>query len=257
MSEFNIPGNTEVPALHDEFGLKDLDSPEVDFRGKDMDLYHTWKKTGDKKALGALVTQLNPLIFKEVKRQQGSLPPAALTAEAKKWAIRAIESFTPDKGASLGTHVTGWLRKIRRLNSTYQNAVRLPEDLHYKWNSYNNALTQLSSDLNREPTDAEMASHLGWKKAKVVKFKNSLYADYFESGSSKPSDYTQFDPSKLVYEYIMENLTPQEKMIVLSPATESNAELAAKLGVNINGLNYMKPKLRDKIARLKKEMGYF
>jgi len=220
-------------------------------RSKDEELFRLWKDTGDKKHLGALVKQVSPLLYREVKRQQGSLPPAALMADAKKWALRGINSYDPSKGAKLGTHITNWVKKIRRLNETYQNAVRLPANLHYKWGEFNNAVTQLSSTLNREPTDKELASHLGWKQTHVAKFKNSLYADYFESNSAAPTETTQFDTGKIALQYVIENLTPEEKIIFMANESMSSAELSKQIGRDINGLNYRKQKLRDKVMRLK------
>ena len=55
--------------------------------------------------------------------------------------------------------------------------------------------------------------------------------------------------------YLMEQLTPEEKIILKYNKEISSPELAAKLGVNINGLNYRKDKLTQKILKLQKELG--
>lgn len=226
-------------------------------KSKDLELYNHWKETGDKKALGQLINQLSPLIYSEVRRQSGTLPVQALSAESKKWAIKAIQTYDPSKGTALSTHVTGYLRKVRRMNYKFQNMVRLPENLQLKYNQYSTALNNLTDRLNREPTDVELAQELGWSKAATVKYRNSLYKDLTESGAQKPTEAFQFNQNKILYDYIISQLTPEERIILDNVKTVSSTELAKMIGVNVNGLNYRKEKLRKKIQQIQAEAGAF
>lgn len=228
-----------------------------DRKRKDQDLYDTWKATGDKKALGQLITQLSPLIYSEVQRASGSLPNTALSAEAKNWAIKAIQNYDPTRGASISTHVVSYLPKIRRLNYQYQNVVRLPENLQLRYFDYSSAVSNLTEKHNREPTEAELASELGWSKAAVMKYKNSLFADLVESSSLKPVETTQFNQNKILYEHILTQLSSDERVILDHSKELSSPELAKKLGVNINRLNYLKSKLVKKIQGIKQEIGMY
>jgi len=226
-------------------------------REKDHELYMQWKKTGSKKDMGNLVENLNGLIFAEVRRASGSLPVSALSAEARKWAIKGIQTYDPAKGTAISTHVVNYLPKVRRMNYKYQNLVRLPENLQLKFHDYNMGLTMLTEELNREPTDEELAKKLGWGKPQTIKFKNSLYADLIESGSEKPSEYVQFNENAILMEHLMSQLDYQEKFILENSKVLSSNELASKLGVNLNRLNYLKAKLADKIKGIKKDSGMF
>lgn len=228
-----------------------------DVKRKDQELYDAWRNTGDKKALSQLITQLSPLLYSEVRRQEGTLPSAALSAEAKRWAYKAIETYDPSKGTTISTHVMTWLPKVRRMNYKFQNAARLPENIQLKYHFYNKAIQDLTDKLNRDPTDEEMSAELGWSKGHVVKFKNSLYADLIESAAAKPDVYTSFDQEKILFDHIMSSLTAEEKMILLHSKSLSSPELAAKLGVNVNRLNYLKSKLTKKIGTMKQEIGYY
>jgi len=236
----------------------DYHAPELSERKKkDLELFQHWKETGSKSALGALVNNLTPVIYSEVNRASGSLPTAALSAEAKKWAIRAIQTYEPDRGVALSTHVMNYLPKVRRMNYKFQNAVRLPENLQLKFHEFNHSLTQLTEELNRDPTDEELAKKLGWSKGHTVKFKNSLYADLIESGSTKDSEYDSFNENAILLEHLLGQLTEQEKFILDNKKSMSAGELATKMGVNINRLNYMTAKLVDKIKGIKKDMGMY
>lgn len=229
--------------------------PFIDYKAKDLELFLKWKESGSKKDLGLLVSQLHPIIYSEVYRARGSLPPSALAAEATKWAVKAIQTYDPTRGTTLSTHVANYLPKVRRLNYKFQNAVRLPENMQLKFHDYNKAITQLSDELNRDPTDEELASRLGWSKPHTVKFKNSLYADLIESSSDKPTEVTQFNDRSILMEHLLSSLSEDEKFILNRSKDLSSSEMAAKLGVNINRYNYLKHKLVSKIEAAKAELG--
>lgn len=224
-------------------------------RDKDQKAYDDWRSTGNKKHLGALMASLTPVIRAEVTRASGSLPTAALSAEAKKWTIKAIQSYDPSKGTTLATHVNNYLPKIRRMNYKFQNAVRLPENMQLKFHEYNHSLTMLRDELNRDPTDEELSKKLGWSKPQTVKFKNSLYNDLIESSSEKPGEFTQFNEHAILMEHLMSQLDYREKFILDNSKLMSSTELAAKLGVNLNRLNYLKGKLIEKIKAIQLESG--
>jgi DNA-directed RNA polymerase specialized sigma subunit len=227
------------------------------YKATDKDLYDKWKLTGDKRALGDLINQLSGPIFSEVHRQSGTLPNSALSAEAKKWAIRAIQTYDPTKGASISTHVMSYLPKVRRMNYKFQNAARLPENMQLKYKLYDRAVQNLADTLNRDPTDEEVATELGWSKGQTVKFRNSLYEDLVESASAKPFETARFNENKILLDYVMTQLTPTEKEIWENSKRMSSAELATHLGINVNRLNYLKSNLKKKVMTIKENIGLY
>lgn len=229
----------------------------LDRKSKDQALYDQWFKTKSKRDLGNLISQLSPLIYSEVQRQSGTLPNSALSAEAKKWAVKAVMNYDPTKGAAISTHVMSYLPKVRRMNYKFQNAARLPENLQLKYKLYDRALQNLADKHSRDPTDEEMADELGWSKGHVVKFRNSLYEDLVESSSMKPVATSTFNEAKILLDHIKSQLTAEEKIIWDNSRDLSAGELANKLGVNINRLNYLKSKLKNKVMDLKKEIGLY
>jgi DNA-directed RNA polymerase specialized sigma subunit len=227
----------------------------ADAKSKDLEAWETWKKTGSKKDLDNLFTQMNGVIFAEVNRASGTLPTTALQLEAKKWAYKAFQTYDPSKGTALSTHVANYLPKVRRLNYKFQNAVRLPENLQLKYHEYNRHLNQLTEDLNRDPTEEELAHALGWSKGQVVKFKGSLYADLIESASERPAEFTSFDNSGILMKHLREQLSPDEIYILDNAKSKSVPEMAAHLGVNTQRYNYLRSKLIKKVQNIKLEIG--
>lgn len=219
---------------------------------QDLHYYNQWKQNSNPQTMGALLNVLKPVIFNEVSRQSGTLPPAALAGQAQKWAIKAIKSYDPARNVALSTYVTNYLRKIRRLNYTYQNAARIPENLQLKYSEYNTAQSKLENMLNREPTEDELAEELGWSKAHVVRLKGSLYQDLSESGSARPTEVSRFNTQALVMQHIMDNLTPDERYF-FEHLDVPTKDMCAKLNINQARYSYLKTKLKEKVERLQKE----
>lgn len=226
-------------------------------RKLDQELFQKYKETKDPHDLHRLVNQLMPLIHTEVKRASGTLPTQALTSEGKKWAIHAINTYDPDKGTQLSTHVTNYLQKVRRLNYRYQNAARLSENNQLIFHKYNNASQSLQERLSREPTDEEMAAELGWTKKGVIKFKAGIFQDIVESSKEKSSEYSRFDTGRPLFEHMMDQLSPEEKLIMQHTGDMSSGDLAEKIGVNVNRLNYLKGKMVKKLKGIQEEMARY
>lgn len=226
-------------------------------RKLDQELFQTYQQTKSPQDLHKLVNQLMPLIHTEVKRASGTLPTQALTSEAKKWAIHAINTYDPSKGTQLSTHVTNYLQKVRRMNYRYQNAARLSENNQLIFHKYNNAQQSLQERLSREPSEEELAAELGWTKKAVIKFKAGIFQDIVESSKEKASEYSRFDTGRPLFEHMMDQLTPEEHLIMKHTGELSSGELAEKLGVNVNRLNYLKGKMVKKLKTIQDEMARY
>lgn len=265
LTPFNSGGSSDFPEPLLE-GDQPLDENEAeDFsnspllkspaRARDLELYNAWRKDPNKHTMTALVTHLSPLIHTEVNRAIGTLPTSALMAEGKIHAIGAIKSFDPSKGFALSTHVMSRLRKVRRMNAKYQNAARMPENLKYEVTPYRRARDLMQEELNREPTDDEVAHRMGISKGEVIRLKKYVFEDLIESAETRASESKKFSDDSILMKELISRLTPEEKIIFDNKGVISAPELAKKLGVNTNRLNYLQGKLVDKLKKAKLELG--
>lgn len=251
-SQEDLEGDKNFPL----FPSAPLVPEKIDYKAKDMALYNTWAGTKSKQDMTKLVNHLSPLIYREVSRAAGTLPLAALNAEGKIWTIKAIKTFDPAKGFALSTHVTNYLQRVRRMNYKYQHAARLPENMKIEFHKYNTALGQLSDELNRDPTEEELAAHLGWSKPAVIKFKKNIYSETPDGTNEKATEVSEYSDSNLLMNEVMRHLTPEEKIIMKYKGKISATELADKLGVNGNRLNYLQSRMVDKLMKLKTELQF-
>lgn len=218
----------------------------------EMEHFNRYKETGDLRDRTKTLMALTPVLFKKHQQLAGSLPDSALKAEIAKHAVNGIESYDPTKGAKLSTHVFNHIAQASRLNYTYQNVVRMSEDKQQgKFKHYKKALDDLNSELNREPTDFEVAKRLCWSEKEVKDMKAGLFSDIFESRQEVADERSQFSDDKIKFNYIMDNLTHDEKRFFRDKTSGmSQTDMAARHKMDINKLNYTGRKLTDKVRGL-------
>lgn len=218
----------------------------------EMEHYTRYKETGDMRDRTKTLMALRPVLFKKHQQLAGSLPDAALQGEISRHAINAIDTYDPSKGAKLSTHVFNHIQQASRLNYNYQNVVRMSEDRQQgKFKHYKKALDDLNSELNREPSDAELAERLSWTEKEVLAMKNSLFADISESTMEMPDEKSQFSDDLTKMDYIKSSLAPDELQFFKDKTSGmSQADLSSKHGMDVNKVNYTNRKLAAKIQGL-------
>ncbi len=218
----------------------------------EMDHYNDYVKSGDMRDRTKVLMALSPILAKKHKQLAGTLPDAAIKANIAKHAVSAIDSYDPTKGAKLSTHVFNHIAQASRLNYTYQNIVRMSEDKQQgKYKFYKKALDDLNAELNREPTEVELAQRLGWTNSEVKDLKASLFSDIFESRQEVEDERSNYSDDKIRMGYIMDNLSSEDKRFFNDKTSGmSQVDMSKKYGTDINRLNYKSRKLVDKIKSL-------
>lgn len=221
-------------------------------REQDLIAWQEWKQNPNAASLQRVLMSLDPLIQSEVNRWSGSLSRPLVEIEAKKLAVEALETYRPNMGAALGTHVTNRLKKLSRLSYTYQAAARTPEYQTLQYNSYRNAELALEEKHGRPPTADEMTDELGWSKPYLSKFQKTMRSEMTESGGQTPI-FDQTSDDAQVIDYIYNDLAPTQKFIFQhttgyagSPIL-TNKQLMKKTKLTQGQLSYQKRLLIDRI----------
>lgn len=222
---------------------------------KDLQLWKEWKKRPTDANAEALLSQVNPLIQKEVNRWSGTLARPALELEARRLAMEAFHSYRPTGGAALGTHVMNRLRKLSRLPYTHQNVARMPEYQTLKFHTHNIARSALTERLGREPTVDELSKQLGWPKPYLANFQRSLRQEFIESGTPAPIFDIDSGNSGTI-DFVYNDLSPTQKRIFEHTTGYGgarvlrNPEMMRRLRMSQGQLSYQKRLLVNKIGKL-------
>lgn len=189
-------------------------------KDEELQLWNDWKSTGDKKHFQKLYRGMGGLINTALKKSAygSNLPQAAFKLEGAQQFYNALETFNPNKGANLATHVYRTVQeKAKRLNYTYQNIARRPErkDLGvYHITQFNNEVEVLKDNLGREPSNAEIADALGQPIKAVETFKTESRQDLSLNAETEhltAADYGTTDYDELSMHYY--DMTPDEQNV--------------------------------------------
>jgi len=202
---------------------------------QDLALWKTWNRTRASADLEALMHHVGPLIGRETSRFNKVVPPLVLDAKAKELALKAFETFDPNR-AQLNTHLVHNLAKISRMAYERQSTLRVPEHQRLTYNRYTRVLVDLENDLGYKPSLALVADHLAIpiKNLKTV-IANVEKRELLESGEG-PSFAVPTDDSDLI-ELAYASMTPRQQQ-VFDYRTGShgkprlvNPQIVAKLGI--------------------------
>jgi DNA-directed RNA polymerase sigma subunit (sigma70/sigma32) len=177
-----------------------------------------------------------------------------LEAEAKRLAVEAFETYDPNQGAALSTYVASRLPKLSRITYATQNTARLSETKNLLFHTYYTANNDLRERHGREPTNEELADHLGWSPKKLEKFqRQSQRKEFIESEDHPDAE----DAEDHLVDFIYHDLTPLQKSIFeystgyQGKEKLSGAAIMKRLNITQGQLSYQKTLIVQAVTRAK------
>jgi RNA polymerase primary sigma factor len=133
-------------------------------------------REGDETARSQLIEKNLRLVIPVAKKYRGmGLPFGDLIQEGNIGLMRAADKFDPEKGFRFSTYATWWIRQaVQRAVADKGRTIRVPVHMGEKMRKMARVYNELSTELEREPADEEVAGRIGWDIAQVKDVKSAI-----------------------------------------------------------------------------------
>ena len=212
--------------------LKDINVPILN-EDEERDLFIRFKN-GEINAKNILIERNLKLVVSIVKKYKSErIDRLDLIQEGNLGLITAIERYDISLGYKFSTYATWWIRQaITRALADQARTIRVPVHMVETINKLARVERQMALDLNREPTDKELAKKMGLSIDKIVEIRRisqdpvSLETPIGEEDDSHlgdfladertmgPEEYTDYTMLKEELKSVLETLTKREEEVL-------------------------------------------
>lgn len=223
--------------------------------------YTTWKDDPTPQNMGLALQAANPVINSALRSYgKGN---QALKGRARVLAAKAIQSYDPNKGAKLRTHMMNQMQPLIRSARQYSQPVHIPERAQTDLYQVEEGHQRFFDDYGREPSDKELADLTGLSIKRIAHVRALRNTGLPESALTQLGDegeeqffpgMEQLNSEQIFIEFIHHDLDPIDQKILewrtglYGKPKLSNNEIAKRLGLSAGAVSQRAAKISKRLA---------
>lgn len=218
--------------------------------------YESWKVNQTPESNLAMLQTVDPIVQKGVKLYGGDSPLAA--SRGRLLALDALRKYDPTR-SRLQSHVLNQMQGLRRITQQQSQVMKVPERVLLESQKLRDSHQELSDELGREPTDAELTDKLGismTRLAKIRKYQPGMSSGQVEEMDPMSGGVAGRLPGRQAAEnlwadVVYQDLSPiDQKIMEFSLGMRghkklSNQEIAQRLGRSPGAITQRKIKIQQ------------
>lgn len=234
--------------------------------GDDFDAaYGQWQKARTPDNNTKLLKTVQPIIDTALTSYAGPSASPTMRSRAKLMALRAMESYDPNKG-NVKTHLLSQMQSLRRAVAQENNIISIPEQVGLDFQHLTESENQLRDQYGRDPTDEELANATGLSSRRIQKIRN-FHQPVAESATVTENEDDTFDGDVASHvpgankghdawlNFVYEDLGPTDRLIMdmtlgrNGRRRASNQQIAAKLKLSPGAISQRAAKIQAMIDK--------
>jgi len=135
--------------------------------------FTAWQASPSPQTSGELLKAIRPEIDRAIHVYTGTKDPI-LVSKARSIALGALPRYDA-KQSKLGTFMMNQLQSLKRVARQQQQIVNIPERVQLDSQALNRSTAELTEQLGREPSAAELARHSGLSLKRITHVRKFRY----------------------------------------------------------------------------------
>lgn len=221
-----------------------------------------WKADPKPETLRRAVDDLDDVISSSLHRYVGPKSSPVLKQRARLLAAKALQTYDPEKGANVRTHVANQLRSLQRMAPGVIDPLPPPERFRRQQAEIRQAADVLSDRLGRDVTDEEIAELTQLPITRVSKVRNRMRAriplSAYEETEEGDDESPELEASKReLYDdwtdAVYHDLGDLDRLIMMHRSGYRNAdilstqEIAERLGITPAAVSQRANRIQQKL----------